>query len=131
MDEDVIRPRRDDRTAADDHGAWESDPHREGESDLTVDTVGFGGTKISEHRGKPQPAADNEDVFHAQWDTRKHTIRKTFPKLSEKDIEEVNGRRSVFIQKLMEHYRWTRDDSAQKIDMWTGGDLETIDHPGP
>jgi uncharacterized protein YjbJ (UPF0337 family) len=123
---DVIRPHSDNRSAAEYKGALEKQHEGgDGEDELTVDTVGFGGTKVKMHSDTAGKGKENEDDLLARWDERKNTVREHFPKLTDKDVDEVKGNKSLFMQKLMEHYRWTRDVCQQKIDMWTGGDLET------
>jgi uncharacterized protein YjbJ (UPF0337 family) len=61
----------------------------------------------------------NWDRIQSNWSQYKSNLRENFSKLTEDDIEKINGRRDQFLGKLQERYGYSRDVAEQKLTDFT------------
>ncbi len=61
----------------------------------------------------------NWDRIQNNWNQYKTTFRETFNKLTDADIDMINGRRDQFLVKLQERYGYSRDIAEQKLTDFT------------
>jgi len=59
----------------------------------------------------------NEDVFKGQWKEIRGKARELWGKLTDDDLETVNGRLEQMIGKLQARYGYSRDKAKSEIDM--------------
>ncbi|MCE5315859.1 MAG: BON domain-containing protein [Parachlamydia sp.] len=57
----------------------------------------------------------NREVLEAQWVHVKEFLREKWPKLTDEDINQINGRIDVLIAKLQQRYGFTRDQAEEEI----------------
>lgn len=57
----------------------------------------------------------NWDRIQTNWKQYKTTVRETFAKLTDDDLEKIDGRRDQFLGKLQERYGYSRDIAEQKL----------------
>lgn len=53
-----------------------------------------------------------------RWAAYRAEAERQWPALSEDDLEQVAGNRTVLIEKLRERYERTTDEAALEVDRW-------------
>ena len=61
----------------------------------------------------------NWDRIQTNWKQYKTSVRETFAKLTDDDLEKIDGRRDQFLGKLQERYGYSRDIAEQKLTDFT------------
>ncbi len=61
----------------------------------------------------------NWDRIQTNWNQYKTSVRETFAKLTDDDLEKIDGRRDQFLGKLQERYGYSRDIAEQKLTDFT------------
>lgn len=51
----------------------------------------------------------NEDILKGKWKQMKGSLRKTWGKLTDDDVEQINGNYELLVGKLQERYGHTRE----------------------
>lgn len=51
----------------------------------------------------------NEDILKGKWKQLKGSLRKTWGKLTDDDVDQINGNYEVLVGKLQERYGHTRE----------------------
>lgn len=59
------------------------------------------------------------DRIQTNWNQYKTNIRETFNKLTDDDVEKINGKRDQFLGKLQERYGYSKDVAEQKLTDFT------------
>lgn len=57
----------------------------------------------------------NWDRIQTNWNQYKTSVREAFVKLTDDDLEKIDGRRDQFLGKLQERYGYSRDIADQKL----------------
>ena len=52
------------------------------------------------------------------WASYRVEAQRIWPKLSEEELEQVAGDRTVLIEKLRDHYGRATDEAALEVDRW-------------
>jgi uncharacterized protein YjbJ (UPF0337 family) len=60
----------------------------------------------------------NDDVFRGQWKQLKGDIKMRWNKLTDDDLEAVDGAREKLEGRLQERYGWAREDAKREVDTW-------------
>ena len=58
----------------------------------------------------------NEDILQGQWKQMRGKVREWWGKLTDDDLDEINGKRDQLIGKLQERYGYTRDRATREVD---------------
>lgn len=61
----------------------------------------------------------NEDTFKGQWTQLKGQVREQWGKLTNDDLDVIQGRSEQLIGKIQERYGIARDDAKRQFDAWT------------
>jgi uncharacterized protein YjbJ (UPF0337 family) len=61
----------------------------------------------------------NWDRIQTNWKQYKTSVRETFAKLTDDDLEKIDGRRDQFLGKLQERYGYSHDIAEQKLTDFT------------
>ena len=61
----------------------------------------------------------NWDRIQTNWKQYKNSVRETFAKLTDDDLDKIDGRRDQFLGKLQERYGYSRDVAEQKLTDFT------------
>ena len=61
----------------------------------------------------------NEDTFKGQWMQLKGKIREQWGKLTDDDLDQIQGRSEQLIGKLQNRYGIARDEAQRQFDAWT------------
>jgi uncharacterized protein YjbJ (UPF0337 family) len=65
----------------------------------------------------------NEDTFRGQWAQMKGKIREQWGKLTDDDVDQVEGRAEQLVGKLQERYGIAREEARRQFDSWMAEDM--------
>lgn len=60
----------------------------------------------------------NEDTLKGQWTQLKGKLRQRWGKLTDDDLQQIQGSREVLVGKLQEHYGRSREQVERDFDQW-------------
>jgi len=60
----------------------------------------------------------NEDTFKGQWMQLKGKVREQWGKLTDDDVDQIQGRSEQLIGKLQNRYGIARDEAQRQFDAW-------------
>ena len=58
----------------------------------------------------------NEDVFKGQWKEIRGKAKEWWGKLTDDDLEKINGRMDQMVGKLQERYGYSKERAASEVD---------------
>ena len=58
----------------------------------------------------------NQDVLKGKWLQMKGEVRRQWGKLTDDDIDQIQGNAEIMAGKLQERYGWGRDEAQREID---------------
>ena len=58
----------------------------------------------------------NEDVLSGQWKQAKGHVREWWGKVTDDDVDRINGKTEQLVGVLQERYGWTRERAWQEMD---------------
>ena len=60
----------------------------------------------------------NSDVLKGQWKQLKGDIKMRWTKLTDDDLDVIDGAREKLEGRLQERYGWAREQAQREIDSW-------------
>jgi uncharacterized protein YjbJ (UPF0337 family) len=60
----------------------------------------------------------NTDVLKGKWHQLKGSVRKQWGKLTDDDIDQVQGDSERLMGRIQERYGRTRDEAQKEVDRW-------------
>jgi uncharacterized protein YjbJ (UPF0337 family) len=63
----------------------------------------------------------NEDMFKGQWLQLKGKVREKWGKLTNDDLERIQGRTEQLVGRIQEHYGVTRAEAERQVKDWMSG----------
>jgi uncharacterized protein YjbJ (UPF0337 family) len=60
----------------------------------------------------------NRDTLKGQWTQLKGQLRKQWGKLSDDEVDQIQGNAEILIGKLQERYGYSREQAEREIDRW-------------
>jgi uncharacterized protein YjbJ (UPF0337 family) len=60
----------------------------------------------------------NEDTLKGQWTQLKGRVREQWGKLTDDDVDQIQGRAEQLIGKLQNRYGIARDEAQRQFDAW-------------
>jgi len=63
----------------------------------------------------------NEDTLKGQWMQLKGKVREQWGKLTDDDLDQVEGRSEQLIGKIQQRYGVARDEARRQFDAWQAG----------
>ena len=60
----------------------------------------------------------NEDTLKGQWTRLKGVVREQWGKLTNDDIDQIQGRTEQLMGKLQERYGIARDEAERQVNAW-------------
>ena len=60
----------------------------------------------------------NEDTLKGQWTQLKGAVREQWGKLTNDDVDQIQGRTEQLIGKIQERYGVARDEARRQVDSW-------------
>jgi uncharacterized protein YjbJ (UPF0337 family) len=61
----------------------------------------------------------NEDTLKGQWTQLKGQVREQWGKLTNDDLDQIQGRSEQLIGRIQERYGVARDEAQRQVDAWT------------
>jgi uncharacterized protein YjbJ (UPF0337 family) len=58
----------------------------------------------------------NQDVLKGKWLQMKGEVRRQWGKLTDDDLDQIEGNAEIMAGKLQERYGWGRDEARREID---------------
>jgi uncharacterized protein YjbJ (UPF0337 family) len=58
----------------------------------------------------------NEDVLNGQWKQAKGHVREWWGKVTDDDVDRINGKAEQLVGVLQERYGWTKERAKQEMD---------------
>lgn len=63
----------------------------------------------------------NEDIWKGQWKQLRGEVKQKWGKLTDDDLDQVDGARDKLVGKIQEHYGRTREAVHDEVDTWFKG----------
>jgi uncharacterized protein YjbJ (UPF0337 family) len=60
----------------------------------------------------------NEDTLKGQWTQLKGAVRKQWGKLTNDDVDQIQGKGEQLVGKIHERYGIARDEAQKQVDSW-------------
>jgi uncharacterized protein YjbJ (UPF0337 family) len=60
----------------------------------------------------------NRDTLKGQWTQLKGQLRKQWGKLTDDEVDQIQGNAEMLIGKLQERYGYSREKAEQELDRW-------------
>ncbi len=60
----------------------------------------------------------NWDQLEGKWKQARGSVKQQFGKLTDNDLEQIAGKRDIFIGKLQERYGIAREEAQDQADKW-------------
>ncbi|HEX4913376.1 MAG TPA: CsbD family protein [Vicinamibacterales bacterium] len=60
----------------------------------------------------------NDDILKGKWARLKGRIKEQWGKLTDDEIDELDGRRDQLVGKVQERYGIARDQASRDVDNW-------------
>ena len=69
----------------------------------------------------------NEDTLKGLWHQLKGQLRKKWGRLTDDDIDQIQGQRDILLGKLQELYGKNREENERELDRWLEGYSAGVD----
>ena len=60
----------------------------------------------------------NRDTLKGQWTQLKGQVRKQWGKLTDDEVDQIQGDTEILMGKLQERYGYSREQAQREIDRW-------------
>lgn len=60
----------------------------------------------------------NEDILKGQWKQLKGHVREKWGKLTDDELDQIQGRKDILVGKIQERYGYTHEQAAMEVDRW-------------
>jgi len=60
----------------------------------------------------------NEDTLKGQWKQLKGLVREQWGKLTNDDVDQIEGQTEQLIGRLQQRYGWEREAAQREVDGW-------------
>ena len=70
----------------------------------------------------------NSDTFKGEWTQLKGKVREQWGKLTNDDVDVINGQSQQLIGKLQERYGLAKDEAERQFDQWHYEAREKVSH---
>ncbi len=67
----------------------------------------------------------NEDILKGKWAQLKGQVKEQWGKLTDDEIDELDGRRDQLVGKVQERYGIAREQAARDVDNWLNNTART------
>ena len=69
----------------------------------------------------------NADRLQGNWKQVKGSVKERWGKLTDDDIDVINGQRDQLIGRIQERYGIAKDEAQTQVDQWMKSDLDTAE----
>jgi uncharacterized protein YjbJ (UPF0337 family) len=63
----------------------------------------------------------NTDVLKGKWHQVKGNVRKQWGKLTDDDLDQIQGDSEILMGRIQERYGRTKDEAQREVDRWLQG----------
>jgi len=63
----------------------------------------------------------NTDVLQGKWTQLKGTVRKQWGKLTDDDVDQIQGDAEILQGRIQERYGRTKEQAKEEVDKWLQG----------
>lgn len=63
----------------------------------------------------------NTDVLQGKWTQLKGTVRKQWGKLTDDDVDKIQGDAEILQGRIQERYGRTKEQAKEEVDRWLEG----------
>jgi uncharacterized protein YjbJ (UPF0337 family) len=63
----------------------------------------------------------NEDILRGQWTQLKGKVREKWGKLTNDDLDQIQGRSQQLVGRIQERYGVARDEAERQVNDWMRG----------
>lgn len=60
----------------------------------------------------------NQDTLKGQWMQLKGHVRKQWGKLTDDEVDQIQGNAEILVGKLQERYGYSREQAEREIERW-------------
>ena len=60
----------------------------------------------------------NSDTLRGQWNKLKGTIRKQWGKLTDDDVDQIQGDAEILLGRIQTRYGRSREEAEKEVDRW-------------
>ena len=60
----------------------------------------------------------NQDIFKGKWNQLKGNVRKQWGKLTDDDVDQIQGNSEILMGRLQERYGRTKEQAQKEVDDW-------------
>jgi uncharacterized protein YjbJ (UPF0337 family) len=60
----------------------------------------------------------NTDTLRGKWNQLKGNVRKQWGKLTDDDVDQIQGDSEILLGRIQERYGRTRDEAQREVDKW-------------
>jgi uncharacterized protein YjbJ (UPF0337 family) len=60
----------------------------------------------------------NRDTFKGQWMQLKGQLRRQWGKLTDDEVDQIQGNAEILIGKLQERYGYSREEAERELERW-------------
>lgn len=66
----------------------------------------------------------NRDIFKGKWEETKGSIKAFWGKLTDDDLQEIEGNQQEIFGKLQKHYGYSKDEAEKAVEKFRNGDRD-------
>jgi uncharacterized protein YjbJ (UPF0337 family) len=70
----------------------------------------------------------NWDQMQGKWTQMKGSIKEQWGKLTDDDLDQINGRQEKFIGKVQERYGIAKEEAQRRVDEWLSSSSFDTEH---
>lgn len=70
----------------------------------------------------------NSDQLEGKWKQLKGSVKQQWGKLTDDDLNYINGSKDILIGKLQERYGYAREDAQARADQWLKSLNRELEH---
>lgn len=60
----------------------------------------------------------NRDILEGKWMQLKGNIKQQWGRLTDDELDQINGRYEELVGKIQERYGYSREEAANEVDTW-------------
>jgi len=60
----------------------------------------------------------NTDIMKGKWKQLKGNVKKQWGKLTDDEIDQIEGNSDILVGKVQEHYGRTKEQAEDEVDRW-------------
>jgi uncharacterized protein YjbJ (UPF0337 family) len=70
----------------------------------------------------------NSDQLEGKWKQLKGSVKQEWGKLTDDDLNYINGKKDILIGKLQERYGYAKEDAQARADQWLKSRSRELEH---